>query len=63
MHERKFIIRKNAPTVSKTFRIPIETAKILEKLAKENRISVNALVVQCIVFALENRTEEKQEES
>ncbi len=58
MQDAKFIIRKNAPTISKTFRIPIEMAEILEKLAKENRISVNALVVQCIIFALENRQDE-----
>ena len=58
MQEIKFVIRKNAPTISKTFRLPVEMAEILEKLAKENRLSVNALVVQCIIFALENRQDE-----
>ena len=55
MQEMKFIIRKNEPTISKTFRIPVGIVEILEKLAQENHISVNALVVQCIIFALENR--------
>ncbi|MEE5992745.1 MAG: hypothetical protein V3G42_05830 [Oscillospiraceae bacterium] len=58
MQDLKFVIQKSTPTISKTFRIPVKTAEILEKLAKENHISMNALVIQCIIFALENRQDE-----
>lgn len=39
-------------TVTKTFRIPVGLAETLEKLAFENDLSVNQLVVQCLEYAI-----------
>lgn len=49
-----FKISKGYNVVPKTFRLPEPIIKELEKLAFENNISMNQLVVQCIKYALEN---------
>lgn len=54
MEERGFQIEKGHDTVTKSFRIPVPLAERLEKLAAENHISVNSLVVQCIRYSLEH---------
>ncbi len=54
MENGKFQIEKGYDNVTKTFRIPIPMAERLEKLAAENNISFNALVIQCIQFSLDN---------
>ncbi len=54
MDECKFQIEKGYENVTKTFRIPIPLAERLEKLAAENHISFNALVIQCIQFSLDH---------
>lgn len=41
-------------TVNKTFRMPIELFKKLQKTAQEQDISMNNLVVQCCEYALNN---------
>lgn len=46
-----FKIDKNE-TINKTFRIPLELAKRLQKIAQEQGISMNNLVVQCCEYAL-----------
>lgn len=47
-------IQKGYDTVSKTFRLPDEMIEQLGKLACENNLSLNQLVIQCLNFALEN---------
>lgn len=39
-------------TINKTFRIPVDLAKKLQKIAQEQEISMNNLVVQCCEYAL-----------
>ena len=40
--------------VNKTFRMEKELVKKLEEIAQPENVSVNALVVQCCKYALEN---------
>ena len=40
--------------VNKTFRLPVELVKKMEKLSQNQNISVNNLVIQCCEYALEN---------
>lgn len=40
--------------VTKTFRLPKEFVDELDKLAFENNLSLNQLVIQCLNYALEN---------
>jgi len=48
---------------SKIFRLPDEQIEKLDKLAYENNLSLNQLVIQCLNFALDNLdTENEQEE-
>lgn len=47
-------IQKGYDTVSKSFRLPVELVDELDKLAYENNLSLNQLVIQCLNFALEN---------
>lgn len=49
-----FKIQKGYDSTSKTFRIPDELLEQLEKLATQNKISLNQLVVQCLRYAIEN---------
>lgn len=54
----EFIIKK--PTCSnKTIRMPDDLIETLGKLASEQGISFNQLVVQCCEFALDNLKTEK----
>lgn len=48
-----FKINKNE-TINKTFRLPVDLSKRLQKLAQEQGISMNNLVVQCCEYALNN---------
>lgn len=57
-----FKISKGYDHVTKTIRIPEPTAEKLEQLAAENNISLNRLINQCIVFALEHRDRLDNEE-
>ncbi len=52
--DAQFVIKKGYPSISKTFRLPINICNRLEELANENNLSLNALVVQCIMYALEH---------
>lgn len=47
-------IKKGYETVSKSFRLPVEQVAALDKLAYENNLSLNQLVIQCLDYALEN---------
>lgn len=56
-------IQKGYNYTSKTFRLPDEQIEKLDKLAYENNLSLNQLVIQCLNFALDNLdTESEQEE-
>lgn len=48
-----FEIDKNE-TINKTFRIPVNLAQKLQKIAQEQGVSMNSLVVQCCEYALKN---------
>ena len=50
----EFVIQKGYSCESKTFRLPENMVKMLEKLAAENHLSLNNLVVQCLEFAMQN---------
>lgn len=54
MEKNEFKIEPKYETETKTFRIPIPMAEKLEKLAFENNISVNGLIIQCVQFALDH---------
>lgn len=54
-------IPKGYDTISKTFRLPIELVKEMEELAAKNKISLNKLVTQCLVYAMEHI--DKQDEN
>lgn len=47
-------IKKGYDTVSKTFRLPAEMVDQLEKLAYDNNLSLNQLIIQCLNFALDS---------
>jgi len=47
-------IQKGYDTVSKSFRLPEELVEKLDKLAFNNNLSLNQLVIQCLNYALEN---------
>lgn len=40
--------------VTKTFRLPKEFVDSLEKIAYENKLSLNQLVIQCLKYAVDN---------
>ncbi|MDD6825207.1 MAG: Arc family DNA-binding protein [Oscillospiraceae bacterium] len=58
-----FKISKGFESHPKTFRLPVPMIEMLEKLAEENNISVNQLVVQCIEYALNNIDNSDNEEN
>ncbi|MDD6059221.1 MAG: hypothetical protein PUB97_02410 [Ruminococcus sp.] len=43
--------------VTKTFRLPKEFVEQLEKLAFDNSLSLNQLVIQCLKYAIDNLDE------
>lgn len=47
-------IQKGYDSVSKSFRLPVELVEKLDKLAFDNNLSLNQLVIQCLNFALDN---------
>ena len=56
------IQRGYGETVTKTFRIPSDMAETLEKLAYDNDLSVNQLVVQCLDYAIKELETETEDE-
>lgn len=40
--------------INKTFRMPLELVEEMQKIAQEQGISLNNLVVQCCEYALKN---------
>ncbi|MBR2906721.1 MAG: hypothetical protein IKC26_01590 [Clostridia bacterium] len=48
---------KKAEYINKTFRMPANLIKEMEKLAQAKGVSLNNLVVQCCEYALKNLDE------
>lgn len=48
--------------VTKTFRLPKEFVDSLEKIAYENRLSLNQLVIQCLKYAVDNLEKPESEQ-
>jgi len=53
-------IPKGYDSITKTFRLPVELVKEMEELAAENKISLNKLVIQCLLYAMENTEKAKE---
>jgi predicted HicB family RNase H-like nuclease len=47
--------------VNKTFRMPAELVERLNKVAQSQKVSLNNLVCQCCKYALDNLSEQKEE--
>lgn len=47
-------IQKGYNSVNKSFRLPEETIKRLDRLAYKNNLSLNKLVIQCLNYAIDN---------
>lgn len=45
---------KKEEYINKTFRMPLRLVKKLEKLAQNEGVSLNNLVIQCCEYSLEN---------
>ena len=45
-------IQENPETVSKTFRLPINVVRRLDRTAYINNLSLNQIVIQCLNFSL-----------
>lgn len=57
-----FKIQKGYDSESKTFRLPVELIEQLEKLAAQNKLSLNQPVIQCLNYAVSNLDTDGQEE-
>ena len=58
-----FKIQKGYDSESKTFRLPVELVEQLEKLATQNKLSLNQLVIQCLNYAVDNLEPEQKDAS
>lgn len=56
-------IQKGYDSVNKTFRLPEELVSKLNKLAFDNNLSLNKLVIQCLNYALDNLEIENDEKT
>ena len=54
-----FKIPKEDNTVTKTFRLPIELMEKMQTIAQNNNISLNRLVKECIIYAMDHIEIEK----
>ncbi len=54
-------IQKGYESVTKSFRLPVELVEELDKLAYENNLSLNQLVIQCLRYSLDNLDSEETE--
>ena len=45
--------------VNKNFRMPLELVQALERLAQDERVSMNQLVIQCCHYALDHLDKEE----
>lgn len=47
-------IEKGFDSTSKTFRLPVELVDEMGKIAAKNKISLNNLVIQCLMYAVKH---------
>ena len=52
---------KKAEHINKTFRMPLDLVKKLEVLAQEKQVSLNNLIIQCCEYALDNLSNNEDE--
>ena len=57
-----FKLKPGSETITKTFRIPDDMSERLEQLAYKNNLSLNAVIIQCLQYALDNLDETAAEE-
>lgn len=57
-----FKLNPGSETITKTFRIPVDMSERLEQLAYKNNLSLNAVIIQCLQYALDNLDETAAEE-
>lgn len=57
-----FKLKLGSETITKTFRIPVDMSERLEQLAYKNNLSLNAVIIQCLQYALDNLDETAAEE-
>ena len=57
-----FKLKPGSQTITKTFRIPVAMSERLEQLAYKNNLSLNAVIIQCLQYALDNLDETAAEE-
>ena len=57
-----FKLKPGSETITKTFRIPGDMSERLEQLAYKNNLSLNAVIIQCLQYALDNLDETAAEE-
>ena len=53
-----FKIQKGYESTNKSFYLPNELIERLETLAAQNNLSLNQLVIQCLVYAVNNLEDE-----
>ena len=58
-----FKIKPGHDTVTKTFRLPTDICDSLEQLAYDNNLSLNAVIVQCLEYALQDISTDASAES
>ena len=54
MHDFKLPNSSEEKTILKTIRIKVSTLKKIEKLSKNNNLSINRIINECIEYALDN---------
>ena len=57
-----FKLKPGSETITKTVRIPVDMSERLEQLAYKNNLSLNAVIIQCLQYALDNLDETAAEE-
>ena len=55
-------IQKRPETVSKTFRLPINVVRKLDRIAYINNLSLNQIAIQCLNYALHEIIDTTDEE-
>ena len=54
-----FIVKTDPEMTNKTFRLPVDLVQQLDEVAKQKKISMNNLVLQCCQYALGDMDESK----
>ena len=57
-----FKVQKAEETETRTYRLPVSLLEKLSKTAQDENVSVNSLIVQCCIYALEQLEQGEQRE-